>query len=1016
MECRSIRVIGVLVGVLSFTFLHYNAIGQAYHFERFSVNEGMPNMIVWDIYQDSDGFLWVATGGGGLSRFDGSSFHTYDTDDGLRDNFTHTIFEDQRNRLWVSSYYGGVARFEGGEPVYQFTDTKLDEEFSPKIYQDDTGDIWFATYESGVFIYDGRELEQVTEDDGLASNTVWDIHFGTDEEVWVATSEGVSVLKEGYVENHTPDDGLSGDSVFRIIKGEEGDLWLATNNGITRYDGEFHQITEIGNNQLGSVFDIAFNSNDELWIGTELGGIFVLENGNPSKYNRFTNRNGLSSNYIYRLYEDRNDNMWVGTSEKGMNLFRGKRFRFINNRSGLPSDEVLSIYQDSSREYWIGTGNGLYHNDGDEYRRHSIPVEDPLDERIWEIAEMEDGQLLLLLENSEIWTYADGEFQNFSKQHQFGDWFIYDFYYDQSQKAFWLGTDSGLVHFQEGEITHYDQQQGLPASQIYHIHPDHSGGTLWLSTSDGIVRFNGEEFEAITYEDGLPHQEVHYITQDKPGDIWAGTPNGVVHYEISDESDGNISHYSSDDGMFIEETVALWYDNQRDHLWQATHAGIQQLDLQLYRETGELEIIHHRLSRVGKGVEINYNAVAEDHQGRALFGSMEGVIKLDPSVDGPSRTHESKVRISGIEFNGRPVDWDSYADRSDTNNSPYDYPEATFPYGNNTLSFRYNPIEYIFPENVILRYKLEGLEQDWNEVQDIQHANYNNLPAGDYTFRVQVRNLSGVWGDKASYSFAVNVPYWQTFWFWGLLAGLVLLTGYISVHYRRSRFETEMLHKKVDEQTRELTDALKDKDILLKETHHRVKNNLAVIYSLLEMQKQYLDSDLSIQIINDSQLRINTIAEVHENLYQQESLSKINAQEYIRDLVTKIANSFNKGESEVQLNFDIDLVHFNMKYAIPCGLILNELVTNAYKYAFEGRKSGCIDISLKRKKDHILLTVSDDGIGIQKNNFDDKPKSLGMTIVKSLTRQLEGELNIDSSSKGTRFDISIFKKHVIVEE
>lgn len=1013
MDCRSIWWIGVLLVFLQIIFLPNKTAGQAYHFDRFTVNEGLPNMLVWDIHQDTDGYLWIATAGGGLSRFDGTTFVNYDSDDGFHNEFVHTIFEDDQQRLWLGSYHSGVARIVDGQPEYQFTDTPLDDEFIPMIRQDDEGRIWFATYESGVFVYDD-DLTQISEEDGLLSDTVWDIYF-RDDQIWLATHQGLSVYEDGEFINYTTDDGLSGDKVFRIEEGWHQSIWLATDSGVTIFDegDDIRTISEINDDRLRYIFDIRFSSDEEMWIGTETSGIYVLEAPYDTDAKHITNRTGLSSNYIYRLYEDKNRNMWVGTAEKGLNLFRGERFRFLNNQSGLPTNEVLAIYQDRQEDIWLGTGNGLYHYDDEEFTGFDIPVENPLDERVWSIDEINEGEYLLLLENSDLWLLDDGEFTNFSDRHDLGDLFIYDFNYDETDEILWIASENGLIRIKNEQLTIFNEKDGLRAPHIYHIHQDLYSDDLWLSTSDGFSRFDGEKFENISYEEGLPHHEVNYITQDKRGDIWAGTPKGVTLYKTNPDEKGEMTHFSSENGMVAEETVALWYDSDRDHLWQATHAGIQQLKINEYRETGEMTIIHHRLSRVSKGIEVNYNAVTECSAGNAWFGTMEGVVKLNPAKETPGVSHSPRVHLEEIELNARPVEWQEYTDELSYRATFLKFPDVTFPYGNNTFTFTFSAVDYIFPENLTLRYKLEGLDEDWTKVQRLRYAKYSNLPSGDYTFRVQVQDYDGAWDEGVTYNFSVDVPYWQTAWFWSVIFGVLFVTGYSVIHYRRYKFETETLQKRVDERTSDLKEALDDKDTLLKETHHRVKNNLAVIYSLLEMQKQYLDNDLSVQIINDSQLRINTIAEVHENLYQQNRLSRINAEDYIKDLVTKISSSYDSGKGNISIHYDIDTLELNMKYAIPCGLILNELITNAFKYAFQRRDKGTIYIGMKERDDEIILSVADDGVGLPEQQQEGQSQTLGMSIVKSLSRQLDGDLKIDSSSEGTTFAIHIRKNTIL---
>lgn len=202
-----------------------------------------------------------------------------------------------------------------------------------------------------------------------------------------------------------------------------------------------------------------------------------------------------------------------------------------------------------------------------------------------------------------------------------------------------------------------------------------------------------------------------------------------------------------------------------------------------------------------------------------------------------------------------------------------------------------------------------------------------------------------------------------------------------------------------------LEESLKEKNTLLAEVHHRVKNNLAVISGLLEMQTFNADNEQIVSELRESQSRIQSIAAVHETLYQSESFSDIALHSYIDELVAYISNTF--AHQDVQINFkkEIEPISLTVKQAVPCGLLLNELITNAYKHAFEGRAEGTITVCLSGENQKVTLVVKDDGVGLPKN-FDIKSSSsLGMTLISTLTQQLEGSLSF-TSNPHTRFEIS----------
>lgn len=197
--------------------------------------------------------------------------------------------------------------------------------------------------------------------------------------------------------------------------------------------------------------------------------------------------------------------------------------------------------------------------------------------------------------------------------------------------------------------------------------------------------------------------------------------------------------------------------------------------------------------------------------------------------------------------------------------------------------------------------------------------------------------------------------------------------------------------------------SLKEKEVLLAEIHHRVKNNLAVITGLLELQQYNTDYEEAKNILRESQLRINSIALIHEKLYQNENLSQISIDVYLRELIDIIVSSVTTEETDVAISVNSASIFLTINQAIPCGLILNELITNAYKHAFKDRKAGEIKISLKKEDNTFLLVFTDNGRGMPDNLDFDNPQTLGLTLIQTLARQLQGNGAFENREEGMRF-------------
>jgi PAS domain S-box-containing protein len=205
--------------------------------------------------------------------------------------------------------------------------------------------------------------------------------------------------------------------------------------------------------------------------------------------------------------------------------------------------------------------------------------------------------------------------------------------------------------------------------------------------------------------------------------------------------------------------------------------------------------------------------------------------------------------------------------------------------------------------------------------------------------------------------------------------------------------------------------SLQEKEVLLKEVHHRVKNNLYIISSLLKLQARKIQDPKILDIFQDSQNRISSMALIHEKLYQSEDLSSINFADYINNLARDILHSYGINPHIVELEINCANLFLSIDLAIPCGLIINELISNSLKYAFTVCRQGKISVSLHRDREHnYLLSVSDDGVGFPKDLNFRKATSLGLRLVCNLTEQLDGEVELYRDC-GTRFAIIFPDRH-----
>ncbi|PAU93484.1 hypothetical protein CK503_12190 [Aliifodinibius salipaludis] len=236
-----------------------------------------------------------------------------------------------------------------------------------------------------------------------------------------------------------------------------------------------------------------------------------------------------------------------------------------------------------------------------------------------------------------------------------------------------------------------------------------------------------------------------------------------------------------------------------------------------------------------------------------------------------------------------------------------------------------------------------------------------------------------------------------------IIGGLVLVTaivvGWVLV-----------LRKRVDSKTGEIQESLKEKEILLQEIHHRVKNSLAIVSGLIELQLDSTDSDEAKNVLQDSQTRIRSMALIHEKLYQTKSLSDIALDTYIRELVEAIHGTFTEYDDTVDLKFKLDEIELDIDRVIPCGLLINELVVNAFKHAFKKDKKGVLEVGLFKENGNIRLSVADNGPGLP-DGFDlSSEDNLGSLLIDTFAAQLNAEIDIKNAGEGAKFTF-VFSKN-----
>ncbi len=351
-----------------------------------------------------------------------------------------------------------------------------------------------------------------------------------------------------------------------------------------------------------------------------------------------------------------------------------------------------------------------------------------------------------------------------------------------------------------------------------------------------------------------------------------------------------------------------------------------------------------------------------------------------------STTHELHFANKELQYKGEKLNFTNkiLKEREEQLKLFIEYAPATIAMFDNNMNYISTSKRWIADFN------LEG-----QEITGRSHYELSHVP--DELKEVHNRSLEGAIEKCEEYKFVRsdgNIQWvkWEVIpWYSssGSIGGIII-------------FSEDITESKLSE--KDLKKSLEEKEILLKEIHHRVKNNLQIISSLLTLQTNYVDTNETKNVLYESQNRIKSMAMVHEMLYQSADLVTINFSNYIKSLVNDLFCSYG-AKNNIKLVMDVEPVLLNIETAIPCGLIISELVSNSLKYAFPNNMQGKILVALQSYDEEFELTISDDGIGLPETiDFKNVESSLGLQLVNLLVKQVEGSIKLDKA-EGTKFKI-----------
>jgi len=711
--------------------------------------------------------------GGGLTRYDHHSFEKINLPDTVVKSDITSIVQDHQGRLWITTYANGAILIKNPDaPVVSLKyehflkGKKLgDQVFSSLVTSD--GSVYF------IVLMDIKKYNPATNDfETFAPEGIFRFFQYTElfedsrKNLWIGTQYG-GLYKYDYqtkkFEYYDTKNGLAGNWINAITEDRQQNIWV----------GHWNQDKNLGGLSR---------------IGAD--GIHV-----------YNTHNGLHDNQIWCIHEDAEGNILIGSTDHGLDIFKGEQFASFTTANGLKNNEIWAILEDSRNQIWFGTNGGItvYNNDRKNgvyvhYNQSGNFISDQIrflredkDKNIW-IGTADQG--LLLFNTRQKRFISQPDFNGMLGSYPG----VYAMDIDHNNHL-WVGTLSGLVEFDLTKKTYvrlYDQgTSGLPDNKITALFTD-SKNVLWVGTGKGLVQLSEDGIKRIDLKGAI---NLTCLTEDNHGNIWIGTESkGIYVY-----SDSIIKQYTVEDGLLHNLISVLVVDNN-NNVYAGSNKGLNVINLpnnKLYTYTKKDGFT---------GIETKNNAGMKDANGNIWIGTVNGAIFCDASKVVTSLA-EPVVQITDFLVNRTIRDMrEGLRLRSSEND----------------IIFKFISISLSNADAVKYRVLLKGLHDEWQDLGDENTVVFNKLQPGKYTFNVIAKNHEGIWNSlPAQYHFRILPPLYKRGWFLTLISLLVIaaIILYIKVREKNLIREKRILEMRVKERTLALSVAndelaMKNKDIL----------------------------------------------------------------------------------------------------------------------------------------------------------------------------------------------------------
>jgi two-component system, LuxR family, sensor kinase FixL len=736
-----------------------------YLLRRWETDQGLPENSATAIVQTRQGYLWIGTFGG-LVRFDGIRFTVLDTSNTpeLPSDGIVNLHLDRADRLWVSTL-AGMAVLEGhrwrrfGEADGWVGD------FARTFVERADGGLLITTFDGHVLEYHGGRFSELPSPPGERGQGYFG--FVDEDGRWCVVQHAFIGHWDGrnWQQTMAPVEVAAAEIATAAARG--GGQWMLLGRELHRYRAGERQVRRTVEGVSGSIWSMYEDSAGNLWICSYDSGLYRVDPDGSVQH--WTTENGLTYNGVRCVFEDRERNLWVGTSGGGLMQFAIRRARRLDESDGLTGRVVNSVSPDRDGNLWIATyDKGLFRWDGDAV--NPVPLLDSDNRATLAQSVLADsaGRVWVGTYGEGLWRIEDGTASRLV-DNVVGDGNILALFED-SRGRIWFGGGHKIAKFEAGQFRVYGPKQGLAAGGATCFAEDRSG-TIWLANRSKVFRLGEGELTELLDDRGESIQGVLCLHADGVDGMWLGLARGgMLHWR-----DGTITRIDVTDGLAVDSVHGIVQDRGRA-LWLATNRGVvrygmSDLNAAANGQTGlERQVLNSTDGFPSDQCPSGRQPICgQDARGQLWFATHKGVATIDPAsfrvnrVPPPAAVEELVYYVPTRSPTERSV---RRAQEGVARQRPPFAKRLLLPPGSRRIEIHFTGLSLTSPAKVRFQVKLEGLDTYWQAVGSSRIATYHELSPGDYVFQVRAANNDGIWGSEAAQlAFTVLPFYWQTLWF-----------------------------------------------------------------------------------------------------------------------------------------------------------------------------------------------------------------------------------------------------------